>query len=86
MEKGFKFFRCCPPLQLAACMRLWRTYMHVLVSACHLADMSVTVHCLQSQAVVSFLSLKRPGPDDAMSYFILRNTKMVHNSIKLARR
>jgi len=56
------------------------------VSACHLADMSMTVHCLQSQAVVSFLSLKRPGPDDAMSYFILRNTKMVHNSIKLARR
>ncbi len=65
MEKGFYSSRCCPPLHFAAYIRLWRTYMHVLVFACHLALMSVTVHCLQSQPVESFLSLERAGPDDA---------------------
>lgn len=47
-------------------------HMHVLVFACHLALMSVTVHCLQSQAVEPFLNVKRT---DAMCCFILRSTK-----------
>ena len=47
--------------------------MHVHVFACHLALMSVTVYCLQSQPVECFLSLERAGPEDALSCFILRS-------------
>ena len=54
--------------------------MHIFVFACRLAVMSVTVHCLQSQAFESFLSLKRAGPDDAMNCF----TQMVHTLLDLA--